>query len=128
MLTGCGQRELRQNKTYPAEGKITLHGEPASFVMVLLEPADPSAGLSEARGVTDEQGVFTLRTYSNDEPDGAIAGQYTVTLQEFDPVEAVGAAPTQAVKKMTKIPGGSLKTEQTVEITSGDNNLEIVIP
>ena len=40
LLVGCGQRSLPVEKTYPAQGKVTIKGEPARFVIVNFEPVD----------------------------------------------------------------------------------------
>jgi hypothetical protein len=94
--------------------------------MLRLVPTAPNKGV-EAFGVTKEDGTFELRTYSNNDPDGAAPGEYQVVLEEYDPVRAVGAQ-IPAAAKPTKIPGGVLETGKVVEITGEDPNLDIDIP
>src|SRR6516165_6864831 len=102
---GCGQKKLETDSVYPAQGKVTMHGAPASYVMVHLTPADGRG--AEASGVTEEDGTFMLRTYSNTDFDGAVPGEYTVTLEEYNPVESVMVKVTPGARP-TPIPGGSV--------------------
>ena len=125
-LAGCGESELKKNKTYPAEGKVLINGEPAAFVMVCLTPADPKRG-AEATGVTGEDGTFQLRTYNNEDFDGAVPGKYTVTLEPFHPAESVGVTLPPGAKP-TQIPDKALEAKISVEIKAENNTLEINVP
>jgi hypothetical protein len=124
LVAGCGQSELAKTTTYPAEGKVLIHGEPAAFVMVYLQPVDGGAG-AEATGVTGEDGTFQLRTYSNEDFDGAVPGHYEVTLEPYDAVGAV-AVPLPPGAKPTQLP--KLDGKIVVEVKAENNNLEINIP
>jgi hypothetical protein len=126
LAAGCGPSQLPKNATYPANGKVLLHGQPAAFVIVHLEPTTPNKGVA-AEGVTGQDGTFQLRTYSNEDFDGAAPGEYAVTLEEFDPVRAVGIKLPPGIKP-TPVPGGELKTDVVLEVKTEDNNLEIVVP
>lgn len=123
LAAGCGQKELPLEDRSPVRGTIHLRGEPARYVIVRFEPTQPGKGL-EADGFTDENGNFILRTYSNDEPDGAVPGEYEVVLEGYDPVRAgpipEGAVPTQLT--------GEFRTGVTVVIHSEANALLIDIP
>jgi hypothetical protein len=123
LAAGCGQKELPSERTYPVRGTVRLRGEPASYVIIRLEPVEPGKGLA-ADGFTDADGAFTLRTYSNDEPDGVVPGLYQVILEEYDPVQA-GAIPEGAVPTQIK---GEFKTNVTVEIKGEESDLPIDIP
>jgi hypothetical protein len=124
LLVGCGQRSLPVEKTYPAQGKVTIKGEPARFVIVNFEPVERGKG-APAHASTDAEGRFSLRTYSNDEPDGAVPGEYKITLEDFDPTR-VGAVPEG--EKPTKLPAEAKNPEITLVVKSGDNdNLDIDI-
>jgi hypothetical protein len=128
LLTGCGQRTLSQDTTYPVNGTLRLHGQPAAFVIVHLQPVDQGKG-AEAVGITNQEGAFQLRTYSNDNFDGAVPGEYKVVLESYDPVQGAfgGIKPPPDVKP-TDIPGAELDTGMTVQITSGDNAPEVDVP
>jgi hypothetical protein len=122
LLAGCGPRELSKNETYPVNGIVRLHGQPAAFVLVRLEPTDGKG--AEAQGTTREDGSFELRTYSNEDNDGAVPGEYKVTIEEFDAVRG-GSLPKGS--KPTKVAGGVLDAG-TIQIKAGTNNPEIDIP
>jgi hypothetical protein len=122
LIAGCGERKLPLSKVYPAQGKVTYKGKPAAFVLVFLKPKDKKG--VEARGTTDENGSFELRTYSNEGNDGAVPGEYTVVLKEFDSVQG-GKLPKGV--KPTPI-AGEMNTGITVQITDGDNELNIDVP
>jgi hypothetical protein len=117
-LTGCGSKTLKPKETFPAQGRIVLGGEPVRFAIVRLTPKSDSG--QPADGNTDEHGVFHLRTYSNGDPDGAVPGEYRVTIEGYDAAR-VGALPEGATP--STIPAGVPKQEVTIEIKSGDNDL-----
>src|SRR6516164_4220038 len=77
LLVGCGKKELPQQQVYPAKGKITWGGEPVRFAMVAFQPVDSTVGVN-AFARTEADGSFVLWTYANDEPDGAVPGEYKV--------------------------------------------------
>lgn len=124
VAAGCGQRELSKPTAHPVQGKLTAGGKPLAFVGIELVPKQGSKGMT-ALGKTDADGVFVLRTTSNDEPDGAVPGEYTVKLSPWDAVEH-GALPRGA--KPAKITPNLAKTDLTVEIKAEENDLTIDIP
>lgn len=123
MVSGCSQKELVKKQVSPVSGKVTCNGEPVRFVLLELKPDDPSEGAA-AEGKTDGEGAFTLRTYSNSEPDGAAPGKYKVIFHEWNPVEAgplpEDAKPTELTDKM--------KAGAEVEIKGEESDLIIAIP
>jgi hypothetical protein len=126
-LAGCGERELSKKDTYPVRGRVLVNGEPGCFIRVQLEPAKPGAGMP-ALGTTDANGMFELRTWSNDEqPDGAVPGQYKVILDDVRMPDDDRLPPIVVPKgsKPTMLPDEVRGKEvTTVEIKSGDNDLE----
>lgn len=123
-LAACGPRQLPKEETYPVRGRVMLSGQPARYVLIRFEPAEATSRAVEANGFTGEDGSFTLRTYSNDTPDGAIPGTYRVVLEPYDPVRA-GPIPPGAVPLQL---AAEYDTKMTVEVKEGDNELEIDIP
>jgi hypothetical protein len=123
LVTGCGDRKLSQSPTYPVKGKVLYNGEPARYVIVRFEPTD-NKGV-EASGRTDQDGIFELRTYSNDSADGAVPGTYKVIIEVFNPIKA-GGLPRGA--KPTKLPKDSMEASQQQEVRNEDNDLDIQIP
>ena len=128
-LAGCGQRELTKKETYSARGRVLLNGAPAQFVMVQLTPEIPGEGI-EASGQTDADGVFELRTYSNEEADGAVPGRYKVTLVDVRSIGGDESIPVPKGGKPTVLPQDLRGKEvASVEITAGDNDLgDIKVP
>jgi 5-hydroxyisourate hydrolase-like protein (transthyretin family) len=79
LLAGCGKQE--SVKVYPVSGQVIYNGQPAAGVKVFLFPT--SAPMvpripSNPRGETDNDGRFTLTTYTSG--DGAAEGGYQVLL------------------------------------------------
>ena len=121
-VAGCS-RGVSKAATYPVHGKVTWHGEPVRFAKIRFKP--DGSGF-EADGRTEEDGSFTLRTYSNDEPDGAVPGEYQVVLESWDNADGeVGPIPKGA--KPTTFPG-ELQAPEPVEVKAEDNDLNIEIP
>ncbi|HZV08032.1 MAG TPA: hypothetical protein VE999_23310 [Gemmataceae bacterium] len=124
VVMGCGgQKELPIKKTYPVQGKVLIKGEPVAFATVSFEPKE---GGSPATAYTDKDGVFSgVRTYSNNEMDGMVPGEYEVKLEAYNPVTSVkflGQRPGEG-EKPTQIPAEySDKAVQTVTIDANDNN------
>lgn len=71
----------------PAGGTVTYNGQPVANANIVFTPTGSSgeAGGRIATGQTDAQGKFTLSTEKPD--DGAVPGDYTVTVA---PKAAVG--------------------------------------
>jgi hypothetical protein len=77
LAMGCNDSGL--NLT-PAEGVVTLDGQPVADAGVMFVPSDPSQGLP-AMGVTDAAGAFSLRTVND---DGAVVGDYRVSISKSE--------------------------------------------
>jgi hypothetical protein len=116
----------------PVRGSVTFAGLPAPGVLVVLYPADGSpaakAGVKPS-ATTDADGTFVLSTYGQN--DGAVPGEYAVTIQWFQ------SAAKNARKGPGMVPGfaprvdhfkGRYKDPATspwhVEITEGENVLQ----
>ena len=87
LSVGCGSGEPRSGAQYPVfpvEGEVYINDKPAEGVSVILVPVDlpqlsqTRGGLSP-NGTTDENGVYTLSTYSQN--DGAPAAKYNIRLR-----------------------------------------------
>jgi hypothetical protein len=82
LLAGCGKSE-----TVPVTGTVTFKGQPAANAEVMFNAKQGRL----ATGVTDESGKFTLSTAKPN--DGAMPGEYVVTLAEYYPPEKPPAMP-----------------------------------
>jgi hypothetical protein len=114
---------LAKKDVVPVHGKVLFNGEPVNYVLLELHPTDPAKGVV-ASGIVGADGEFTLRTYSNAEPDGAVPGEYKVSLENWDAVRAgglpEGATPTKVTPEMN--------SGKTVEIKGEEGNLTISLP
>jgi hypothetical protein len=124
LVAGCGPKDLPRKTLHQVNGRLVWQGAPVAFVTVHFEPV--KEGGVEATGITNEKGEFTLRTYRNDESDGAAPGDYKIVLENYDPVR-VGNVPKG--QKATILPPRSLKPDITKTIPSEDTDLgEITLP
>ena len=126
-VAGCGgQKELPIKKTYPVQGKVTLKGEPVAFAIITFEPKEKG---SPATAYTDKDGVFTgARTYSNNEMDGMVPGEYEVKLEGYNPVTGLhylGQKPGEGEKPTQIPPQYAETTGQIITIDASDNNITI---
>ena len=80
VLLGCDQSSLR---TFPVTGKITYQGELVEGAEIGFVPqGDPH--VKPARGTSGEDGQYRLNVYvtPDNQPKGAMAGYYKVTVQK----------------------------------------------
>ena len=85
-LAGCGPSGPPQ---YPVSGSVEFRGKPLTMGMVAIHNED---GLSPmAKGEIQPDGKFTLGTHTPD--DGAVAGQYTVTVTSMTPGQGTEGDP-----------------------------------
>jgi len=83
LLTGCGGGDgVDRLKVQPVQGTVTFEGKPLANAQVAFHPKNPSDQRAKvALGTTDASDNFQLTTY--DTNDGAVAGEFTVTVQYF---------------------------------------------
>lgn len=76
----------KRKPTYPTEGKLLIHGQPAGGVTVFLHSTDPAeTEPTRPVGTTAPDGTFSLTTSAAN--DGAPAGEYIVTIL-YEPVDS----------------------------------------
>lgn len=90
LLTGCGDSHPN---TIDVTGKVFHNGQPVDGANVVFTSDGPLA-----TGVTDAQGKFTLRTFSDG--DGAIAGAHRVTITKNVSETSTPDNPYPTVKNM----------------------------
>jgi hypothetical protein len=84
LIAGCGHKLPPRKGVVPVTGKmLQANGEPVKRVLIELEPEDPEVG-HFAHGATDAEGVIHLSTYSNEDDDGAVPGEYKMKLEPID--------------------------------------------
>jgi len=88
LLAGCsgGGRG-----TASVSGAVLYKGQPVDGAAVTFLPKDGTAESKSASGRTDTRGNFTLTTYfgPDEQPAGAMPGEYSVTVTKID--EPAGA-------------------------------------
>jgi len=106
---------------YPVRGQIVLDGQPVRFANVSLTPKDlVNDDAPAATGRTDANGEFSIQTYMGPGYDGALPGEYWVSLATpaRSPGDANGVTPS-AIPKQYRHPKTS-KISITVREETND--------
>ena len=77
---GCGSKG--GIKTYYVEGTVTLDGEPLEDALITFIPVTETPGSKTAGGKTDASGMYVLTSDSGLAGQGAVAGDYLVTIRK----------------------------------------------
>ena len=123
LAAGCGDSVSRL-KTHPVEGFVHFEGRPLPGAFVVLHPK----GLADkkvlpAHAKTDAAGKFKASTY--DANDGAIAGEYSVTVEYQELVktdDGIVAGPNLLPPKYAS----ASTTDVIIRIAEGDNKLPVI--
>jgi len=103
-------------------GKVMLDGEPVSGAQVQLVPKDKPA-LATHTTTTGTDGTFTIQpTSSADRP--VEEGKYQAVITKTGPPPGSKAGEMATVNLLPPQYGDRTKTPLTVDVKSGDNNLE----
>ena len=84
VIAGCGEGDDRPARI-PATGQVLYQGKPVEGAHVAFRG---SGDQTPAVGTTDAEGKFTLSTF--DQEDGAIPGEYAVTVSKIVTVGGTG--------------------------------------
>jgi hypothetical protein len=86
-LVGCSGG----HGTASVAGTVTYKNQPVDGAAVIFHPQDGAPAARPAQGRTDSAGHFSLTTYfgPDDQPAGALPGEYKVTVTKID--EPTGA-------------------------------------
>jgi len=121
---GCGGGDVSRLKTHPVEGVVQFEGKPLEGAFVVLHPKgvnDPKHLAAQAK--TDATGKFKPATY--DTSDGAIAGEYSVTVQYFNLVntaDGIKAGPNVLPEKYAN----PATTDITIRVAEGENKILVI--
>lgn len=120
---GCGPRAAR---LVPAEGVVTIGGQPAADIVVQFLPdAKPGEVRPTSFGTTDEGGRFRL--ISHDGKDGAVEGPHAVILADATEERSAQGdtrrATPRLATKFTTVAGGL-----RAEVTAGGGPIAIDVP
>ena len=118
VCAGCGEEDWKA-QTQPAEGHVTINGEPPEGALVHLYPAGEQIDIRGSRpwGMVEADGSYTLSTY---EPgDGAPVGEYIFTITW--PVDPSTPSPTDRLGYAYSRPEQS---EHRVTVVEGESEVE----
>ena len=120
LIGGCGGGPSPPS-FYPVRGQVVLDGQPVSFASISLTPKDSANDDNpSATGRTDANGEFSIRTYMGPGYEGALPGEYWVSLSSPPrvPDDPNGVKPS-AIPKQYRHPKSS-KISITVKEESND--------
>lgn len=84
-FAGCGKKkEVPRVAVFPVEGQLVVNGKPLANALITLHPKSTTEGASKAHAQSDKDGKFKVSTYTTG--DGAVPGEYAVTLQHFSTI------------------------------------------
>jgi hypothetical protein len=117
LLAGCNRGGLN---LAPAEGVVTLDGEPVADAGVMFTPVDPKLG-PPASGATDAEGRFTLITANR---PGAIIGEHRVAISKSDvlAIPQRRGLPLYKTKDLVPPKYGSAETSGLTATVADDDN------
>lgn len=82
-MSACSKANAKK-PTFPVTGRVVTGTKPVANALVILHAVgDNSSEAVKSRGTTKADGTFTLGTYGID--DGAPAGEYAVTIEQWLP-------------------------------------------
>jgi hypothetical protein len=96
-ISGCGGDDLARR--YPVSGRVTRQGQPLTKGTINFLPLDASKGRTATAEIQPD-GSYSLMT--KDPGDGAIAGEYRVTVNVMDVDDS----------KLERMPGGMPRLDQ----------------
>jgi hypothetical protein len=79
IFAGCSSESSNRPKTYPVSGTVKLNGSPVEGATITFQLVE---GKENAIGSSAKDGSYTLSMFKPN--DGAIAGQYKVSISKFD--------------------------------------------
>jgi hypothetical protein len=128
IVTGCGTSEaVNRPKTVPVTGVVLHDDKPVEGAIVMFVPQGHT---NAAAGLTDTNGQFRLQTFA--ENDGAVAGDYKVTVRKVKTAAAASGsddAPVPPGGETWLLPrkyGDATTTDLTATVTdAGDNTIEL---
>jgi hypothetical protein len=113
-IAGCNQSNM-----LPVTGTVTMNGQPVDQAEVIFNPKQGRMAV----GVTDSSGHFTLSTEKPN--DGAMPGEYSVTLTEHYPPDKPPAMPKGGGLLPSRFPpiyGDPAKSPLTATVERGKEN------
>jgi hypothetical protein len=123
LLAGCGSQGPA---TYTVTGQVTYKDAPVADAQIAFVPESTAGDVKPARGQTDSQGNYTLKTYlgPGDEASGAMAGKYKVTVEKTPPQNQIVTYEELKDRKPLTPPryADAQKSPLSAEVTPGGPN------
>jgi hypothetical protein len=122
-IEGCSKSLPAARELHPVKGKVVwADGSPVRWAIIRIEPLDPAIG-NEATGTIRQDGTFGIATYSRSGNDGAVAGEYKVTIERYQGPEAKPQDVAQIPHKYSEASTSGL----TLKIEPGENTPTITL-
>jgi hypothetical protein len=81
LIASCGPPAAKTPSFYPVRGQVLLDGRPVQFAIVALSPkSEDGDDAPPVTGQTDANGEFSIRTMMGPGYDGAVPGEYWISL------------------------------------------------
>ena len=124
---GCGETtDSIARQVFPASGIVTYKGKPIPDASIRLHPVNPpddGKPFYSPRGKVDDNGTYTLSTYTPD--DGAPPGEYMVSVSWLGPLDGVSEDEEDRLKERLPRKYNFAETSGLkLTITEGDNTLQ----
>lgn len=103
IATGCGPESMEQ-PTYPVSGEVKLDGQPLKNATIVFHAVDKTKFKWQElpQALTDEQGKFSIHTYSSN--DGAPAADYKVGITTYEAQVEEGSDQVSHDKSKPRLP------------------------
>jgi len=122
LLSGCGGGDgVERLKVHPVQGVVTWEGKPLANAQIAFHPKNPTDIKAKvALATTDAEGKYQLTTY--DTSDGAVAGEFTVTVQYFQ-LQQAGESFSPGPNVLSPIIATPEKSDIVLRVAEGPNLL-----
>jgi hypothetical protein len=129
MQTGCGPKTRSgPSGVVPVTGKVTLDDQPLAGALVTYVPINsPTGETFDAGGVTNEQGVYELRSGDGETP-GALPGEYRVVISRLVMADGSLAKADKEKSPMQLALEGAKETVPTTYSDMAFSKLKATIP
>ena len=126
VVAGCSRPAPSGPAATPVQGTVLYQGKPAAGFRVVFHPLFDLGTVKFAPfGMTDEKGVFHLRSYTPN--DGAPVGQYAVTFEWPTRPPAMDLMLDPGARDVDQLAGKYSRVENSawkINVQEGSNELE----
>ena len=119
-VTGCGGGSGGFPKTYPVTGTVKLNGKPVDGAMVTFQL---DGDKRNAIGTTDKNGEYSMSMFRPG--DGAVPGQYKVSIRKENAVAAPSNAPPPGQIASAELAADYAPPPPTAAVSGGKKKSEV---